>query len=114
MPLKDDTFIRAPQRSGIVIAGFGHDDVFPRLRQFQFEVIAAGRLKYTEGNPLRIGPDVQSAIIPFAQDEEVVSFMTGMAPRVGSSLATGSRRRCCRLSTRWAKRRACRRNGAKS
>jgi hypothetical protein len=84
--MKDDSFIRAPQRSGIVIAGFGHDDVFPRLRRFQFEVIAAGQLKYTEGNSLRIGPDVRSAILPFAQDEEVVSFMTGMTPRVGKFL----------------------------
>ncbi len=84
--LKDEAFLRAPQRSGIVIAGFGHDDVFPRLRKFQFEVIADGRLKYTEGNPMRIGHEVQSAIVPFAQDEEVVSFLTGVMPQVGAFL----------------------------
>jgi hypothetical protein len=84
--LKNETFMRAPQLSGIVIAGFGHEDVFPRLRRFQFEAIAANRLKYTEGNPIRIGPEVQSAILPFAQDEEVVSFMTGMTPQVGGFL----------------------------
>jgi hypothetical protein len=84
--LKDETFARAPQRSGIVIAGFGRDDVFPRLRKFQFEVIADGRLKYTEGNPMRIGHEVQSAIVPFAQDEEVVSFLTGVMPQVGTFL----------------------------
>ena len=84
--LKNETFMRAPQLSGIVIAGFGHEDVFPRLRRFQFEAIAADRLKYTEGNPIRIGPEVQSAILPFAQDEEVVSFMTGMTPQVGGFL----------------------------
>jgi hypothetical protein len=84
--LKDEAFARAPQRSGIVIAGFGHDDVFPRLRKFQFEVIADGRLKYTEGNPMRIGHEVQSAIVPFAQDEEVVSFLTGVMPQVGAFL----------------------------
>jgi hypothetical protein len=84
--LKDEAFVRAPQRSGIVIAGFGHHDVFPRLRKFQFEVIADGRLKYTEGNPMRIGHEVQSAIVPFAQDEEVVSFLTGVMPQVGAFL----------------------------
>jgi hypothetical protein len=80
--LKNERFLRAPHRSGIVIAGFGHDDVFPRLRRYQFEVIAAGRLKFTEGNPMDIGPDVQSAIVPFAQDEEVVSFMTGQTTQI--------------------------------
>lgn len=84
--LRDEAFARAPQRSGIVIAGFGRDDVFPRLRKFQFEVIADGRLKYTEGNPMRIGHEVQSAIVPFAQDEEVVSFLTGVMPQVGAFL----------------------------
>jgi hypothetical protein len=84
--LKDEDFMRAPQRSGIVIAGFGHDDVFPRLRKFHFEVIADGRLKYTEGNPMRIGHEVQSAIVPFAQDEEVVSFLTGVMPQVDAFL----------------------------
>jgi hypothetical protein len=82
--LKNERFLRAPYRSGIVIAGFGHEDVFPRLRRYQFEVIAAGRLKFTEGNPMEIGPDLQSAIVPFAQDEEVVSFMSGQTPQMAN------------------------------
>lgn len=77
---KDLRFERAPSHSGIVIAGFGKSDVFPRLRRYHFEAIFANRLKCTEEDPVYIGADWRAAIIPFAQAEQVHTFMRGIDP----------------------------------
>lgn len=83
---KNLRFRRLPTHSGIVIAGFGRDDVFPALRQFDFECIIAGHLKYKEGEPTDIGPSERAVIIPFAQREQVDTFMEGIAPRLRQHL----------------------------
>ena len=75
---KDARFLRGPQHSGIVIAGFGSEDVFPRLRRFDFEGVIADRLKFVEGPPVNVGPDERAVIIPFAQREQVETFMEGI------------------------------------
>jgi hypothetical protein len=82
--VKDDLFLRAPTHSGIVIAGFGSKDVFPRLRQFHFEAIIANRLKFTEDAPIDVGiqPGERAFIVPFAQAEQVQTFMEGIDPRI--------------------------------
>lgn len=81
--VKDARFLRAPTHSGIVIAGFGSRDVFPRLRQFHFEAVIANRLKFTEDPPIDIGiqPGERAFIVPFAQAEQVQTFMEGIDPR---------------------------------
>lgn len=79
---KNLNFERFPMHSGIVIAGFGRDDVFPRLRRFDFECIIAGRLKYTEDKPLEVGPDERAVIVPFAQREQVETFIEGIDRKI--------------------------------
>lgn len=79
---KDLRFERAPSHSGIVIAGFGRRDVFPRLRRYHFEAIFANRLKYTEEPGVDIGASWRAAIIPFAQAEQVHTFMGGIDPNL--------------------------------
>lgn len=67
-------------RSGIVIAGFGADEYFPRL--FPYELFGAvdGELRYRPVQSLQavISPENPAAIVPFAQREMVDGFMTGM------------------------------------
>lgn len=75
---KNLPFERLPTHSGIVIAGFGSDDVFPRLRRFDFEAVIADKLKCVEGRPIDMGPGNRAAIIPFAQREQVDTFMAGI------------------------------------
>lgn len=75
-----------PTHSGIVIAGFGSEDVFPRLRRFDFECIIANRLKHVEGRRTDVGPKAPGVIIPFAQREPVDTFMEGIAPSIRSHL----------------------------
>jgi hypothetical protein len=77
-----DFLWRNPFNSGIVIAGFGTNDVFPRLRRFQFQTIAANRLKFAEGPPVEIGHDQRAVINAFAQDREARTFLNGLDPRI--------------------------------
>jgi hypothetical protein len=77
-----DFLWRNPFNSGIVIAGFGSDDVFPRLRRFQFQTIAANRLKFEEVENFEIGHDSRAIISAFAQDREVRTFMDGVDPKI--------------------------------
>jgi hypothetical protein len=84
--VKDRRFKRSPAHSGIVIAGFGSDDVFPRLRRFDFDCIIAGHLKYREGEPIDIGPTERGVVVPFAQREPVDTFMAGIAPNIRKHL----------------------------
>ena len=43
----------SPFHSGVVIAGFGRDDYFPKLYSFDFEAITLNRLKYDAADPSR-------------------------------------------------------------
>ena len=67
--------------SGIVIAGFGEQQLFPSVRSFRVSGVATGKLKYQfDSKSADIGVEMGSTIIPFAQDEMVRSFMEGIEP----------------------------------
>lgn len=66
--------------SGVVIAGFGKKDVFPKLVSYHLEGIALNRLKFQEYLSDSIGFDNNASIIPFAQREMVDTFMQGVDP----------------------------------
>jgi hypothetical protein len=82
MLTSDKRYRESPGHSGIVIAGFGRAEVFPRLHAFHFEAIAAGQLKYTKREPITIGPDNRAGIVPFAQTDEVHTFISGVDPGI--------------------------------
>lgn len=67
--------------SGIVVAGFGAKDIFPALVSYKLEGIINGTLRYKPFRNQRIGRGGgSSAIVPFAQDEMVHTFMRGVDP----------------------------------
>lgn len=66
--------------SGVVVAGFGEAEVFPSLESYEVEGIAADRLKYRGHISRAVSFDMNAAIIPFAQQEMVITFMEGMHP----------------------------------
>ena len=69
----------SPFHSGIVIAGFGRDEYFPSLYEFELETIALDRLKYVQRDSTQIGPqDGRAVVRAFAQQEQVATFMTGI------------------------------------
>ncbi|MEE3951668.1 hypothetical protein [Peribacillus frigoritolerans] len=71
--------------TGLVISGYGEDEIFPSLYEYQIEGIFLGKLKYEEMTPILINSysdDKYStaAMKPFAQKEMVQSFMNGIEP----------------------------------
>ncbi|QJD17603.1 hypothetical protein [Paracoccus sanguinis] len=69
----------SPSRTGVIVAGFGSDDIFPTLLSFEMEGVLAGRLKFNwteECDIDRAGP--RAFIKPFAQKEMVERFLYGL------------------------------------
>jgi len=66
--------------SGIVIAGFGEDEIFPAIASFRIESLIDGKLKYKKEKMKNISTKNNAAIIPFAQSEMVSTFIEGVDP----------------------------------
>lgn len=68
--------------SGIVIAGYGSTEPFPRLYSYLLEVLINGQLKYKEesSRSVEITFDNDVSIITFAQSEMVGTFIEGINP----------------------------------
>lgn len=78
-----------PEVSGVVIAGFGTDEYFPHLVSYEFEGMVFDKVKFTEGEPVRVGraPDTaMAAVVPFAQHDSVRAFMEGLHPDAGTAI----------------------------
>jgi hypothetical protein len=69
-------------RSGIVVAGYGEDNVFPVMQEFQVGEIYKDRLKYRLVKTWKISNDERSVVKPFAQSEMAQTFLYGISPRV--------------------------------
>lgn len=65
--------------SGIVVAGFGEKDYFPRLVAYRCYGIVLGKLLWEEeqSKTVRISQSNSAAIVPFAQDEMIRTFVYG-------------------------------------
>lgn len=68
------------QDSGVVIAGFGDRDVFPRLYSMNVGGITDGMLRYDVIDYNRVDFHDPAVIIPFAQSDMVATFMEGIDP----------------------------------
>lgn len=68
--------------SGLVIAGFGEDEIFPSVVTMEIEGIVSGFLRYRidEVRTTKIDDDSEASIIPFAQEDMVRTFMEGLNP----------------------------------
>lgn len=65
-------------RTGIVIAGFGENEFVPSLLSFEMEELAMGRPRAIETNNISVVDGGSSAILPFAQQDMVHSFLEGV------------------------------------
>ncbi len=73
--------------SGIVVAGFGQDEMFPTLVEVTTDGVVGGRLKYAILRHTDIGRnEISATVIPFAQREMVFRFMEGVDPEFHSYL----------------------------
>jgi hypothetical protein len=72
--------------SGLVIAGFGEKDIYPRLSEFGVEGVIQDKLRFQPRRHTQVGVDCVSNIVPFAQMEVVRGFMEGIDPGIASLL----------------------------
>ncbi|MCF8302252.1 MAG: hypothetical protein K9I94_03175 [Bacteroidales bacterium] len=66
--------------SGVVITGFGEDEIFPSIISYSIEGIANNILKYKQTNFEQVDYDKSAIINPFAQMEMVQTFINGISP----------------------------------
>jgi hypothetical protein len=84
--LARDVFPRSA--SGVVIAGFGSEDLYPCLESVKLHGRVAGRLRYKQDESAIITSDMGAAIVPFAQSEMVQTFMEGVDPTHKQAVAS--------------------------
>lgn len=66
--------------TGIAVAGFGDQELFPSLSEVHIEGFVVDVLKKRTGRDTVLGPDSRAWIVSFAQDDMIYQFMQGMAP----------------------------------
>lgn len=66
--------------TGIVIAGFGEEEIYPSYVEIQIEGVACDQLKYRIEQYSGVDPLNPAIVRPFAQREMVDTFMTGVNP----------------------------------
>lgn len=70
----------SPRYSGVVIAGFGNEEIFPSYISMKMDLIINDVLKYKIESETKIDFDNPSVIEAFAQSEMVYTFMEGIDP----------------------------------
>ncbi|MDE0300985.1 MAG: hypothetical protein OXN17_20315 [Candidatus Poribacteria bacterium] len=80
--VKDSERVSYPLTSGVVIAGFGTNDVFPVLKAFLIEGRVCGFMKYKHQEEKSDEIDIENdaSITPFGQDDMINTFITGVHP----------------------------------
>lgn len=66
--------------SGVIVAGFGEEELYPSLYCFEIEGMYNGILKLHKKVQSNISVNKSAQIVPFAQQEMVHSFLTGINP----------------------------------
>lgn len=72
------------KKSGVVIAGFGQLDMFPKITSYSVEGVIDGKIRklFNPGKSNIQNEIFVTSIIPFAQDEMVWTFITGVDPEI--------------------------------
>lgn len=79
--IESDNFSRS--QTGVVIGGYGKEELFPRLIQLNVDGLYNGKLKYNEEHNKStsiVEGNSSASLIPFAQQEMVHTIMTGIDP----------------------------------
>ncbi len=76
----------SPLSSGYVVAGFGRNEIFTAIVQYDNDGYVGGRVKSSRPSPQKTTLDNSSSIHAFAQHEIVRRFMEGIDPEYGNFL----------------------------
>lgn len=86
--IRDDVY---SSPTGIVIAGYGRMDIFPKLYSYNMFGFVMNILKYSEYESAQIGNDngsLRSTILPFAQSDVVNTVVQGVDPQITNYLSS--------------------------
>lgn len=67
--------------SGLVVAGFGEQDIFPKAVSYTVDGYFLDRPKFIAQDGAEVSPENSAVIMPFAQQEMVSLFMEGVDPK---------------------------------
>jgi len=71
---------QSPWYSGLVVTGFGTEQLFPALSHYIVDGVVAGRVRAWKVDGVCIGEEQSAGIYPFAQEDMVATFMDGIHP----------------------------------
>jgi hypothetical protein len=69
-------------RTGIVITGYGTDDIYPSFKEVVINGLLYNGLKYTVESSEKIGFEIRSWIEAFAQKDVVETYLHGISPEI--------------------------------
>lgn len=72
--------------SGIVIAGYGNDEIYPVIYEYKISGYIQGKLRFKYHNHTEIGDENMAVIAPIAQRDMVDTFVQGLSPIVESEM----------------------------
>ena len=78
--------IEWPESSGVVVTGFGRNQLFPALSHYMVDGVVATRVRTRHVDTVEIGSQNTALIIPFAQGD-----MVSLRGNVGSGVVDGPR-----------------------
>jgi hypothetical protein len=78
--------------TGLVVAGFGEQDLHPSLQAFQIHSVVLGKLRWMTEKTHKIKFGQEAVIQTFAQKEVVQGFMNGIHPDVGELMMSSIRK----------------------
>ena len=79
-------------QSGLVVAGFGDDDVFPSAKAFDIHKILDGKIQFFATYNAEVSLNSTVHIKAFAQSNETQNFMNGVSQRIGEYLKSDMRK----------------------
>lgn len=70
------------EESGVVVAGFGSDELFPQLCSFEIRASLDGKMRHRPMKIHQVDARNSATVIPFAQSDVIQTFMDGINPRL--------------------------------
>lgn len=84
MQITLDSWYKQPQlrsgQTGIVIAGFGHNDMFPSLVGYEIDGVLLNRPIFWQSHNVVLDQNQGGVVVPFAQDDMIRLFVEGVTP----------------------------------
>jgi len=85
-----DNFL--PSHSGIVLVGYGEEDMFPSLFSLKFDRVVNNKLKYKKDRKIKIDCKTRREIVTFAENETIDTFLSGFDSVIQNALIDTLRR----------------------